>query len=114
MAVHACKKQIYFYSHVCHSFFEFRYQVAITVTGEFLDFHFPDSDTCSTLVNLGLEYWCNNGSWVVSVYDNTTQTESYRTIDALYSYVNNGVSFSGYPDINHTYMHADVLADQTI
>lgn len=48
------------------------------------------------------------------VRDAGTQTESYRTIDAIYVYVKNGVSFSGYPNINHTYMHADLLADRTV
>ena len=35
------------------------------------------------------------------VRDAGTQTESYRTIDAIYAYIENGVSFSGYPNINH-------------
>ena len=95
------------------SLFEFRYRVAIIEVDEFIDLHFPDSDTCSTLVDLKFDYWCNNGSWAVSVYDNATQTESYRTIDAIYAYVKNGVSFFGYPNISHTYIHTCKLVGRS-
>ena len=78
---------------------------------ELMDLHFPDSNTCIILGNVfNYTYWCNNGNWSVSVYDNATQTKSYRTIDAIYSYMENGVSFSRYTNINHEYINADLLA----